>query len=218
MQPKPFDEVDVFNAKVLVALAHARRYPFNATPYVASVVSRIFWSLAPKNEPVEIEQPAYKFLLKGRELDAVYARFWQEFGKFVPEKLAGSSLRIVVNSTGSDNTVGVRVDAGLSAGAYSALMVEAGSKGPFDAVVFSDRGIDAAALASLLTTGSTLTFLRPSRRCDFWLAYSGVEHSGEGIMQALHARFSSVEQLHADSMDDAVVSTVYGLSGVRLET
>ncbi len=218
------DELDVFNASVTLALARVARIPFKARPQLASEAGNLS-RLAIKDRALEDAAFKWIFSRDKNSIYDIYLRFW-DFFKFEPEKVGGCSVRVnappgaVVVSEGA-SVIDLRYDSRLGCPMQVpdkwTIPTETGSAGYVDDVVFfSDNGMptpEMEKLVRLMGPGTSVTFVRPSKRCDPWFAHCNVQHNFNVFTQVLDRR-AEIEQIHESHAADPVLVSVFGVQAL----
>jgi hypothetical protein len=219
---RPADELDVFNAMVLVMADFVRSHPDAFGPILTSEVTPLVHTavgLAAKRRAfcnAAVGEATLRSLCgQDYQLFSVYRSFWRRFDCAVDDV----PLRVTVNAPPEarlpwGRVIQTRFDTRF--GVWQPVPDDWAMQDKVDDVtLFSDDGLDEAILARLVRLshpGSTLTLLRPGDRCDFWFRRCGVRHDFTRLLEQLEAAGRKVEQVYASPTGAPVMLTVFGVS------
>lgn len=220
------DELDIFNAKVTLALARISRVPFKVHPQLASEISSLIQPRLLTEDRLS-EKIAFESMFSDNSSSIfdVYKSFWKIF-KYVEEPFGSIPplVQIAVNSPYSNRAqiptvYDARVGNKKNLPERWSINTE-NSFGYVDVItLFSEDGLtlsETIALVKLVGPGTTITFVRPSVRCDFWFKHCGIRHDFSGFMDILTRRVD-LETLHQSNANEAIMVTTLGAKTLKIE-
>ncbi len=213
-------ELEVFNAQVTLALAHAARFP-GKTDVLLAGQARQLCRLQRHSVATVGEKEAFQEMFGRKRVGilSLYFRFYELFG-FEPEF---ATKRLVVNAppgvkfpkTSYGKQVDLNFDTrfGPVTSVSDMLAYNTFEGGQVDDITFySEDGLgvdDAAKLAHMVSTGGTFTFVRPNERCDWWFNSCAVTHHFKTYLEGVQGK---IEHVYTSHPSDPLAVTVLGIN------
>ncbi len=214
-------ELEVFNAQVTLAIAHAARFP-GKTDVLLAGQARQLTRLQRHSVAMPGEHEAFKEMFGRRRrvgMLSLYFRFYELFG-FEPEF---ATKRLVVNAppgikfpkTSYGKQVELNFDSrfGPVTSVTEMLAFNTFEGGQVDDITFySEDGLgpeDAARLAHMVSTGGTFTFVKPHESCDWWFNPCGVTHNFQTYLGGVQGK---IEHIYTSHPADPLAVTVLGVN------